>query len=114
MGLCGLCSSLWVSTGLCSLHGRSPWVSMGLHGSLQSPQVSVGLHGLCGRSLQVSVGGLSGSPQALRVSTGLCRSPQSVGLHRRSPDLIEIIQFCLKIYNLQRHFHPSVGGSVVW
>ena len=27
-------------------------------------------------------------------------------------DLIEIIQFCLKIYDLWRHPHPSVGGLV--
>ena len=27
-------------------------------------------------------------------------------------DIIEIIQFCLKIYDLQRHPHPSVGGLV--
>ena len=27
-------------------------------------------------------------------------------------DLIEIIQFCLKIYDLQRHPHPWVGGWV--
>ena len=27
-------------------------------------------------------------------------------------DIIEIIQFCLKIYDLQRHLHPSVGGLV--
>ena len=25
-------------------------------------------------------------------------------------DIIEIIQFCLKIYNLLRHPHPWVGG----
>ena len=25
-------------------------------------------------------------------------------------DLIKIIQFCLKIYDLQRHPHPWVGG----
>ena len=37
-------------------------------------------------------------------------------------DLIEIIQFCLKIYDLKRHRHPWVGvwvvgwvsGSMVW
>ena len=30
-------------------------------------------------------------------------------------DLIEIIQFCLKIYDLLRHPHPWVGGWVgVW
>ena len=28
-------------------------------------------------------------------------------------DLIEIIQFCLKIYDLWRHPHPWVGGCVV-
>ena len=28
-------------------------------------------------------------------------------------DLIEIIQFCLKIYDLQRHCHPWVGMWVV-
>ena len=28
-------------------------------------------------------------------------------------DLIEIIQFCLKIYDLQRHLHLWVGGWVV-
>ena len=28
-------------------------------------------------------------------------------------DLIEIIQFCLKIYDLWRHPHPSVGAWVV-
>ena len=27
-------------------------------------------------------------------------------------DLIEIIQFCLKIYDLWRHPHPWVGGWV--
>ena len=27
-------------------------------------------------------------------------------------DLIEIIQFCLKIYDLERHSHPWVGGWV--
>ena len=27
-------------------------------------------------------------------------------------DLIEIIQFCLKIYDLYRHPHPWVGVSV--
>ena len=27
-------------------------------------------------------------------------------------DLIEIIQFCLKIYDLLRHPHPWVGGWV--
>ena len=27
-------------------------------------------------------------------------------------DLIEIIQFCLKIYDLQRHPHPCVSGSM--
>ena len=27
-------------------------------------------------------------------------------------DLIEIIQFCLKIYDLLRHPHPCVGGWV--
>ena len=27
-------------------------------------------------------------------------------------DIIEIIQFCLKICDLQRHLHPSVGGLV--
>ena len=27
-------------------------------------------------------------------------------------DLIEIIQLCLKIYDLLRHPHPSVGGWV--
>ena len=27
-------------------------------------------------------------------------------------DLIKIIQFCLKIYNLQRHPHPWVGVRV--
>ena len=27
-------------------------------------------------------------------------------------DLIKIIQFCLKIYDLQRHFYPWVGGWV--
>ena len=29
-------------------------------------------------------------------------------------DLIEIIQFCLKIYDLFRHPHPWVGVSVDW
>ena len=29
-----------------------------------------------------------------------------------SLDLIEIIQFCLKIYDLYRHPHPWVGGWV--
>ena len=75
----------------------------GLHGSLQSPWLSVGLYG---RSLwvsTVSVGGLHGS---LQVST------ISVGLHRRSLDLIEIIQFCLKIYDLLRHPHLWVGKWV--
>ena len=28
-------------------------------------------------------------------------------------DLIEIIQFCLKIYDFQRHPHPWVGVSLV-
>ena len=27
-------------------------------------------------------------------------------------DIIEIIQFCLKIYDLWRHSHPWVGGWV--
>ena len=27
-------------------------------------------------------------------------------------DLIDIIQFCLKIYDLKRHPHPWVGGSM--
>ena len=26
--------------------------------------------------------------------------------------LIEIIQFCLKIYDLYRHSHPPIGGCV--
>ena len=29
-------------------------------------------------------------------------------------DLIEIIQFCLKIYDLLRHPHPWVGGMDQW
>ena len=29
-------------------------------------------------------------------------------------DLIEIIQFCLKIYDLYRHPYPWVGVWVVW
>ena len=28
-------------------------------------------------------------------------------------DIIEIIQFCLKIYDLWRHLHLMVGGQVV-
>ena len=99
MGLCGLHSSLQVSM-------------EGLWGSPQSLwEVSMGLCGLHGRSLQspwvstVSAGGLHGSPQSLWVSMGglhgsLQVSMISVGLHRRSLDLIEIIQFCLKIYDL--------------
>ena len=45
---------------------------------------------------------------------------QWVGLSQMSKnlinlDVIEIIQFCLKIYDLYRHFHPwvGVGGWVV-
>ena len=73
------------------LHGRSLWVSTVSAG---------GLHGLRGRSLR-----------SLQVST------ISVGLHRRSLDLIEIIQFYLKIYDLLRHPHLWVGewvGKWVW
>ena len=33
--------------------------------------------------------------------------------HQINLDLIEIIQFCLKIYNLLRHPHPWVGVWVV-
>ena len=32
--------------------------------------------------------------------------------YRINLDLIEIIQFCLKIYDLLRHPHPWVGGWV--
>ena len=34
--------------------------------------------------------------------------------NRINLDLIEIIQFCLKIYHLLRHPHPWVGVWVVW
>ena len=32
--------------------------------------------------------------------------------YRINLDLIEIIQFCLKMYDLLRHPHPWMGGSV--
>ena len=72
--------------------------------------------GLCGLqgSLRVSMGGLCGSPQSLwEVSMGLCglcgRSLWSLLVSRRYLDLTEIIQFCLKIYDLLRHPHLWVG-----
>ena len=34
--------------------------------------------------------------------------------YRIKLELIEIIQFCLKIYDLYRHPHPWVGVWLVW
>ena len=38
---------------------------------------------------------------------------RSYYLYQINIDLIEIIQFCLKIYDLKRHCHPWVGVWVV-
>ena len=40
--------------------------------------------------------------------------PGQIIKNRMNLDLIEIIQFCLKIYDLLRHPHLWVGVWVVW